>query len=67
MFSQMKKETKEKIIKYNGFDPKIDKAIENAMKKIGYKWYASGYDFQTEIRDLCFKLCPKKQKKKYLK
>lgn len=32
----------------------IDRVIKEAIIKLGYKWYASGYNFLTKYRDLDF-------------
>ena len=34
----------------------VDDKITKAMKKIGAKWYAQGYDLQKKVRDICFDL-----------
>lgn len=33
---------------------KLDKAIEDAIKPFGYKWWASGYNLVDHKRDLAF-------------
>ena len=35
-------------------DDGLDRVIKKRMKELGYKWYASGYDFNTKERDLAF-------------
>ena len=43
-----------KII-YNGkMNTKLDKEITGAIESIGGKWYAQGYDFTKDERDICF-------------
>ena len=32
----------------------LDKAIREVAKKLGYKWYGSGFDFTDKYRDLGF-------------
>ena len=33
---------------------KIDKEIIRACKSRGFVWYAQGYDYENDIRDICF-------------
>jgi len=39
---------------YGDQDPEIDKFVQTAMKKKGYRWYAGGYNFMVNKRDLLF-------------
>lgn len=32
----------------------IDKGLIESLESAGYSWYAQGYDFTTNQRDLCF-------------
>ena len=32
----------------------LDKRIKEALEAIGAKWYASGMEIDTGIRDICF-------------
>lgn len=41
-------------IKYHGYSKGIDKGIEKSAEEQGLKWYASGIDLRSGIRDLCF-------------
>ena len=41
-------------------DTKLDAKLARAMKKVGYKWYASGFLFSESRRDNCFKLVEKR-------
>ena len=52
-------ETKGLRVELKEYDPKRDKdIIEKIQKWVGkthrYEWYASGYNFKTGIRDICF-------------
>ena len=50
-------------IKYKvrqGADREIDMAITEAMRDLGYKWYAQGFDLTTGVRDICYILKQKK-------
>jgi len=33
---------------------KIDEVIEKGLKKLGFKWISSGYDFSNKVRDIQF-------------
>ena len=33
---------------------KLDKIIMDALKQVGFKWYASGLEIETGIRDIAF-------------
>lgn len=37
-------------------DEVLDKQIEMALERIGFKWYAQGYNFITGERDVCFEI-----------
>ena len=52
----MKKEKKllKVTIKYHGYSKGIDKGIEKSAEEQGLKWYASGIDLRSGIRELCF-------------
>ena len=42
-------------VQYEGKPQKeIDKKIRKEMKELGYTNYASGYNFESGWRDLCF-------------
>ncbi len=42
-------------IRYRGFDPELDAAIINGLLKVNeLTWYASGYDFEEDIRDISY-------------
>jgi len=41
-------------IKYHGYSKGIDKGIKKSAEEQGLKWYASGIDLRSGIRDLCF-------------
>ena len=43
---------------------KLDKAIRNALEGAGMKWFAQGYNFETEERDICFDYWPTKSAEK---
>lgn len=40
--------TKERI------DSEFDKEIERLAEKYGLKWWASGFNFEEKVRDVCF-------------
>jgi hypothetical protein len=44
-------------------DPDLDDEIEKAFDKLGFKWWASGYDPIQKVRDLAFERDEKKKKK----
>ena len=44
-----------KII-YKGLDKKLDSLLEKALEKCGYSLWATGFDVETEERDLAFEL-----------
>ena len=52
---------KERIKTYiDGFDEKLDRALEGTLKKFGYRLWASGFEIDTRERDLAFeKVKPK--------
>ena len=54
----MKKEKKllKVTIKYHGYSKGIDKGIEKSAEEQGLKWYASGIDLRSGIRELCFEM-----------
>ena len=54
----MKKEKKllKVTIKYHGYSEGIDKGIEKSAEEQGLKWYASGIDLRSGIRELCFEM-----------
>jgi hypothetical protein len=35
-------------------DIRLDKALENILKTLGYKWESSGFNLIDEVRDLAF-------------
>lgn len=35
-------------------DPDLDKALEDTLKKFGFRRWASGFEIATDIRDLAF-------------
>lgn len=42
---------------YKGkLNEKLDKHILNVAKEKGFKWYASGYDYEANEREHCFDL-----------
>ena len=43
-------------IKYHGYSKGIDKGIKKSAEEQGLKWYASGIDLRSGIRDLCFEM-----------
>ena len=44
-----------KDIKQENWDSdKLDKTITDALKQVGFKWYASGLEIDTGVRDLAF-------------
>lgn len=38
----------------NKQDDKLDKEIRSLAKKLGFKWWASGYNLEDGYRDVCF-------------
>uniref|UniRef100_A0A6H1ZRP2 Uncharacterized protein n=1 Tax=viral metagenome TaxID=1070528 RepID=A0A6H1ZRP2_9ZZZZ len=51
-------------VEYNGKPSEaMDWMIYDAMKGVGCKWYAQGYDYTADIRDICFDYYPKEQMK----
>lgn len=45
------------VIKYKeerSIDSELDQKIMNFLKTLGYKWNGSGWDVQTNIRDISF-------------
>ena len=40
----------------NKIDEKLDNKITKALAKVGFEWYAQGYDLGSGERDLCFDL-----------
>jgi hypothetical protein len=45
-----------KVIYDGPLDHELDLAIEDAIRPLGWKWWASGYEFETDKRDLAFDL-----------
>ena len=46
-------------VTYNGnLDKELDSEIRSAIEGIGGEWYAQGFDFTTNIRDICFDYLP---------
>lgn len=43
-----------KVIYDGDMDEDLDKKIKEAMKSIGAKWVARGYNFQKNKRDIMF-------------
>ena len=39
---------------YEGFDPDVDEVIREALRGVGFSWYAQGFDLETNVRDICF-------------
>lgn len=37
-----------------GIDIKFDKKLEEALAKIGFHWWASGFNMETRERDIAF-------------
>lgn len=35
-------------------DEKFDREIEKVAKKYGLKWWASGFNYEDKVRDVCF-------------
>lgn len=35
-------------------DNDLDRRIENFAEGLGFRWWASGFDFETGYRDICF-------------
>ena len=50
----MKKEIKLKIEYGGGLDEKLDNILEKILKDFGWRFEGSGFDFETDIRDLAF-------------
>lgn len=43
------------IVRYVGkMNPKLDSELRKAIESHGYQWYAEGYSFQLDERDICF-------------
>jgi len=45
-----------KVIYDGQLDEDVDDLIRNTLEGIGAKWYAQGYNFTTNERDICFDL-----------
>ena len=41
-------------IRYDGFDPDLDTALIEVLKPVGWHWWASGFNYQSDVRDLAF-------------
>ena len=39
---------------YGGHDEAVDNIIMERMKEIGAEWYAQGFNFDSQERDICF-------------
>jgi hypothetical protein len=59
----MKTELKVEYKSRKMVDPDLDDEIEKAFDKLGFKWWASGYDPIQKVRDLAFERDEKKKKK----
>ena len=51
-----------KVVYYGELDTDLDHQITGAMKNIGCKWYAQGFDLVARERDICFDYEDKEQK-----
>lgn len=38
----------------NRINSEFDKEIEKIAEKHGLKWWASGFNFEEQVRDVCF-------------
>ena len=54
--SKIKVKKRIKVVYDGPFDKEVDKAIMDCMEGIGAEWYAQGYDFTKNERDICFDL-----------
>ena len=44
-------------VSYDGEPNKqLDKMIKEALETVGIKWYAQGYNFRTDRRDMAFEV-----------
>jgi len=43
-------------------DRKLDDALEDCLKKLGWRRWASGYELETKERDLAFEKMPNDKK-----
>ena len=43
-----------KIVYDGKLNAPLDVKILDAMAQMGCKWYASGYDYEADVRDHCF-------------
>ena len=41
-------------VSFEGFSERLDHKIKDALKGIGLKWYAQGYNLANGERDICF-------------